>query len=73
MEGQTESTFLKDYQPGEVFGELCLLYNTPRAASIVATSDCVLFSLDRKTFNHIGKGNCFLNIRVDWAKYILSG
>ena len=32
-----------------------MLYNTPRAASIVATSDCVLFSLDRKTFNHIGK------------------
>lgn len=52
--GNTESTFLKKYVPGEVFGELCLLYNTPRAASIVATSDCVLYSLDRKTFNHIG-------------------
>lgn len=53
--GNTKSTFLKKYVPGEVFGELCLLYNTPRAASIVATSDCVLYSLDRKTFNHIGK------------------
>ena len=55
--GKTKSTFLKEYQPGEVFGELCLLYNTPRAASIVATSDCVLFSLDRQTFNHIGRIN----------------
>lgn len=53
--GDTKSTFLKKYVPGEVFGELCLLYNTPRAASIVATSDCVLYSLDRKTFNHIGR------------------
>jgi cAMP-dependent protein kinase regulator len=53
--GQSEETLLKKYEAGEVFGELCLLYNTPRAASIKCTSDCVLFSLDRETFNHIGK------------------
>ena len=58
---QTESTFLKKYVPGEVFGELCLLYNAPRAASIVATSDCVLFSLDRETFNHIVKDSAVQN------------
>lgn len=55
--GKTEETLLKKYEGGEVFGELCLLYNTPRAASIKCTSDCVLFSLDRETFNHIGKSN----------------
>ena len=27
---------LKEYQPGEAFGELALLYNAPRAASISA-------------------------------------
>lgn len=34
---------------------LALLYNAPRAASIVADVDSVLFSLDRDTFNNIVK------------------
>jgi len=42
-----QPTFLKTYYPGESFGELALLYNTPRAASIKATSKSVLLSLDR--------------------------
>jgi len=47
--------FLKEYQPGEAFGELALLYNAPRAATIVSKTDCILWSLDRETFNHIVK------------------
>lgn len=41
--------------PGEAFGELALLYNAPRAASIKAKTDCVLWSLDRECFNVIVK------------------
>jgi len=37
------------------FGELALMYNAPRAASIKAESKCTLYSLDRETFNHIVK------------------
>lgn len=53
--GKPEPTFLKNYQMGDVFGELALMYNAPRAASIFAIENSVLFSLDRDTFNHIVK------------------
>ena len=46
---------MKTYNPGEAFGELALLYNAPRAATVRAKSDCILWSLDRETFNHIVK------------------
>lgn len=55
FKGNTEPTFLKTYQPGEAFGELALLYNAPRAATIFANEDCILWALDRNTFNHIVK------------------
>lgn len=48
-------TYLKTYNPGEAFGELALLYNAPRAATIVAKTAVTLWQLDRNTFNHIVK------------------
>lgn len=48
-----ERTYLKTYKPGESFGELSLLYNVPRQASIQAKTNCVLWSLDRETFSNI--------------------
>lgn len=53
--GKKEATFLKKFQPGDSFGELALLYNAPRAATIVADTDAILWSLDRNTFTHIVK------------------
>ena len=50
-----ERKFLKNYNAGDSFGELALLYNAPRAASIVADTNCVLWVLDRQCFNHIVK------------------
>lgn len=51
----TEDTFLKKYEPGEAFGELALLYNAPRAATIIADTESICFSLDRDCFNNIVK------------------
>ena len=47
--------YLKTYSNGEVFGELALLYNAPRAATIKAKENAVLWALDRETFNNIVK------------------
>ena len=46
---------MKKYDEGDAFGELALLYNSPRAATITADTSCVLWSLDRDTFIHIVK------------------
>jgi len=53
--GNTAPTFLKEYAPGESFGELALLYNAPRAATIQGKTDYTVLRLDRDTFNHIVK------------------
>jgi cAMP-dependent protein kinase regulator len=38
---------------GKSFGELALLYTSPRAASVIAESDTVLYRVDQKTFRYI--------------------
>jgi cAMP-dependent protein kinase regulator len=50
-----EEKLVKKYSAGDVFGELALLYNSPRAAKVVAKADVTLWKLDRETFNAIVK------------------
>lgn len=38
------------YQCGDSFGELALLYDCPRAATVRASFDCTLWTLDRGTY-----------------------
>lgn len=48
-----KETVVKTCGSGDFFGELALLYNCPRAASVDAKEALVLWQLDRETFNHI--------------------
>ena len=41
------------YVSGSSFGELALMYGSPRAASIIAKTDCRLWFLDRRAFKGI--------------------
>ena len=43
--------------PGDCFGELALLYDSPRAATVEAVSRCNCWSLELWTFKRIVKGN----------------
>jgi len=47
--GMTDSTL----GPGTYFGERALMMDEPRAADVIAKTDCVLLCLDRKTFQEI--------------------
>ena len=62
-------TYLKTYKEGELFGELALLYNAPRAATIYAKTDCVLWAIDRLTFNTIIKESA-INKREKYKKFL---
>lgn len=50
-----EEKYLKTYHKGEAFGELSLMYNAPRAASISAKTEGTVFELDRLTFSQVVK------------------
>lgn len=53
LEVTIESKFIRTLHSGALFGELALLYNAPRSATIKCTSDCVVWSLDRGVFKSI--------------------
>ncbi|MDF1568527.1 MAG: Crp/Fnr family transcriptional regulator [Spirochaetaceae bacterium] len=44
-------------KPGEFFGEMALLENAPRSASIIALDDCKLLEFNRSNFEVLMTGN----------------
>jgi cAMP-dependent protein kinase regulator len=52
------------YQAGGRFGELALLYDKPRAASVVAVADSTLWRLERWAFDEITKKSTEVQARM---------
>lgn len=47
----------KPLDPGASFGELALLYQAPRAATVTASQDSALYRVDQKTFRMINQAH----------------
>jgi len=49
----TERRLLKTLGPGDFFGEMALIHNAPRAASVIAKTDAVVLELNKEGFDRV--------------------
>jgi len=47
---------LAQLQPGDFFGEVSFLTNTPRTSNVIADQTCILFRFDKKVMNSLPPG-----------------
>jgi cAMP-dependent protein kinase regulator len=61
-----EAKELMTYSQGDYFGERALIKNEPRAANIIAKTDCILVSVDRHSFKRLmGPLDTLMRRRMD--------
>jgi len=53
-----EEELVHTYEAGSTFGELAILYNSPRAATCRAKTECTLWTLDRYSFKVLALAAC---------------
>jgi CRP-like cAMP-binding protein len=53
MVNKTESRLLKTLGPGDFFGEMALIHNAPRAATVVAKSSMMVLELNKEGFDRV--------------------
>jgi len=53
MINNTEQRYLKSLEAGDFFGEMALIHNAPRAASVVATSHVTVLEIDKENFDRV--------------------
>lgn len=52
---KSESRLLQTLRPGDFFGEMGIIHNAPRAATVTAKTDVVVLELDRDSFDSVLK------------------
>ena len=52
---QSEARLLKTLGPGDFFGEMGIIHNAPRAATVTAKTDLVVLELDKEAFDDVLK------------------
>ena len=53
IDGDKPAVRVMQYEKGNYFGELALIRNTTRSASIFAETDCLCLTLDRHSFKRL--------------------
>lgn len=71
VEVSREGKFLKIESPGKVFGELAILYNCKRTATIKAATDCKLWAIERQCFQTIMM-RTGLKRQADYTRFLKS-
>ena len=51
----SETRLLKTLTPGDFFGEMALIHNAPRAATVITKTDVVVLELEKDGFEHVLK------------------
>eukprot|EP00160_Parvularia_atlantis_P014346 Unigene3515_Nuclearia_a/m.10739 Unigene3515_Nuclearia_a/g.10739 ORF Unigene3515_Nuclearia_a/g.10739 Unigene3515_Nuclearia_a/m.10739 type:complete len:316 (-) Unigene3515_Nuclearia_a:405-1352(-) len=64
QKGDKPAVKVVDYSAGASFGELALMYNAPRAATVRATSDSIVWALDRNSFRRMLMDTTFKKRRL---------
>jgi len=52
---RNEARLLQTLEPGDFFGEMALIHNAPRAATVTAKTDLVVLELDKDAFDKVLK------------------
>jgi len=60
--------YIGPLKTGDYFGELALITNQPRAATVISNSKCELISLDRESFNRL-LGPCMTKFKENFLSY----
>ena len=50
---ELETRFLKHLKEGDFFGEMALIHNAPRAATVVTTAPCTILEINKEAFSKL--------------------